>query len=222
MSSETSIPYIPASTSTSITGNEMQKIIGREFLKMMKKDFTDIALKARPALRLADFTKKCKDKKLKAFSSYKSLKEVLKKYDIDSNGMDTIPLFSLQTHEIKDFNKHFEHYVKNILFRIKHYGLLVLDNLKSMCNEYVSTILYTVLHIAGNDTGEISQASEVPVTIEFNKKALNKESEEYKLLCNGVKKILNVVVSLLKDKTCAEDDSPSKKKARIEEYCSKK
>ena len=71
--------------------------------------------------------------------------------------------------------------------------------------------------------GEISQASEVPVTIEFNKKALNKESEEYQTLRNdGVKKVLGVVVGLLKDRTCAEDDSPSKKKARIEEYRSKK
>ena len=70
--------------------------------------------------------------------------------------------------------------------------------------------------------GEISQASEVPVTIEFNKKALNKESEEYQTLRNGVKKVLGVVVGLLKDRACAKDDSPSKKKSRIEEYRSKK
>ena len=70
--------------------------------------------------------------------------------------------------------------------------------------------------------GEISQVSEVPVTIEFNKKALNKESEEYQTLRNGVRKVLGVVVGLLKDRACAEDDSPSKKKARIEEYRLKK
>src|SRR4051812_23193337 len=35
----------------------------------------------------------------------------------------------------------------NILFRIKHYRSLVLDSLKSMRNEYVSTILHTSLHI---------------------------------------------------------------------------
>ena len=69
---------------------------------------------------------------------------------------------------------------------------------------------------------EISQASEVPVIIEFNKKALNKEFKECKLLCNGMKKVLGVVVGLLKDRACAEDDSLSKKKARIEEYRSKK
>lgn len=42
--------------------------------------------------------------------------------------------------------------------------------------------------------GEISQASEVPVTIEFNKKALDKDSEEYQTLRSGVKKVLGVVV----------------------------
>ena len=48
------------------------------------------------------------------------------------------------------------------------------------------------------------------------------ESVEYQTLRNGVKKVLGVVVGLLKDRACAEDDSPSKKKARIEEYRSKK
>lgn len=67
---------------------------------------------------------------------------------------DTIPLFSLQTHEIKDSNKHFEHCVENILFRMKHYGSLVLDSLESMRYEYISTILHTALHIAEDDTGK--------------------------------------------------------------------
>ena len=107
-----------------------------------------------PATRLVKFAKECKVKKLKAFSSYKSLKEVLKKYGINSNGTDTIPLFSLQTYEIKDFDKHFEHYVKNILFRMKHYRSLVVDSLESMRNEYVLTILHTALHIVGNVTNK--------------------------------------------------------------------
>jgi hypothetical protein len=51
---------------------------------------------------------------------------------------------------------------------------------------------------------------------------LDKESAEYQTLRNGVKKVLGVVVDLLKDRACAEDDSPSKKKARIEEYRLKK
>src|SRR2546421_8264009 len=36
------------------------------------------------------------------------LSEVLTKYGIDSNGTDTIPLFSLQTHEIQGTNEHLE------------------------------------------------------------------------------------------------------------------
>ncbi|RGB40686.1 hypothetical protein C1646_753026 [Rhizophagus diaphanus] len=50
-----------------------EKIAGRDFLKMTKQDFKDINMKAEPALRLVDFAKDCKDKKLKAFLSYRSL-----------------------------------------------------------------------------------------------------------------------------------------------------
>ena len=131
-----------------------EKINGRDFLNMTKQDFRGYGMKGGPATRLADFAKECKEKKLKAFSSYRSLKEVLKKYGIDSNGTDTIPLFSLQTHKIQDSNKHFEHCVENILFRMKHYGSLVVDSLESMRNEYVSTILHTALHIAGDVTNK--------------------------------------------------------------------
>jgi hypothetical protein len=77
---------------------------------------------------------------------------VLIRYGLESEGTDKIPLFSLQTYEIKDSDKHFEHCVENILFRMKHYGSLVIDSLESMRNEYVSTILHTSLHIAGDLT----------------------------------------------------------------------
>jgi len=49
-------------------------------------------------------------------------------------------------------NKHFEHCIAKILVRLKNYGTLVLDSLESMRNEYVSTILHTALHIAGDAT----------------------------------------------------------------------
>src|ERR1044072_4576178 len=157
--SETSTPYTPASTSTTVAGNETvsfadeikkyktkelidflrkeedlelepedydiiekERINGRAFLNITEEKLRSYGMKGGPASNIAVFAKECKDKKLKAFSSYRSLKEVLKKYGIDSNGTDTIPLFSLQTHEIKDSNKHFEHCVENILFRMKHYG----------------------------------------------------------------------------------------------------
>ncbi|GBC40233.2 hypothetical protein GLOIN_2v1587390 [Rhizophagus irregularis DAOM 181602=DAOM 197198] len=69
---------------------------------------------------------------------------------------------------------------------------------------------------------KISQGSKLPFSIEFSEDALVKESVEYQTLRNGVKKVLGVVVGLLKDRACAEDDSLSKKKASIEEYRSKK
>ena len=52
-------------------------------------------MKIGPATRFVKFAKECKDKKLKVFLMYRSLKEVLAEYGIKSNGTDAIPLFSL-------------------------------------------------------------------------------------------------------------------------------
>ena len=62
---------------------------------------------------------------------------MLAKYGIGSNGTDTIPLFSLQSHEIQDYNMYFEHCLAEILVRLKNYGSLVVDSLEAMRNEYV-------------------------------------------------------------------------------------
>ena len=70
-----------------------REIVGRAFLKMDKQDFRDSGFEIGTAVVLADFAKESKDKKLRAFSSYKSLKEVLKKYGIDGNGIGTIRQF---------------------------------------------------------------------------------------------------------------------------------
>ncbi|GBB95252.1 hypothetical protein RclHR1_02500001 [Rhizophagus clarus] len=129
---------------------EKEEVNGHDFFKTNKEDFCSIGLALGPATRLADFAKECKEKKLRAFFLYKSLKEVLAIYGISSDGMETIPLFSPQTHEVQDSNKYFKHCIENILFRMKNYGSLVLDNLEFMRNEYVLTILHTALHIAGD------------------------------------------------------------------------
>src|SRR5205814_10574873 len=129
--SETSTPYTPASTSTTVAGNETvsladeikkyktealieylrkeedlglddddleifrkRKIAGRAFLKMDKQDFRDSGFEIGTAVVLADFAKESKDKKLRSFSSYLSLSEVLAEYGFDSDGIDSIPLFS--------------------------------------------------------------------------------------------------------------------------------
>ena len=68
--------------------------------------------------------------------------------------------------------------------------------------------------------GAISRGSEAPYTIEFNKKALDKNSEEYHSLCTGVRNVLGVIVGLLKDRACS-DEAPDRKRAKIEGYRSK-
>ena len=103
---------------------------------------------------LADFAKELGKRKLKAFSSYKSLREVLIRYGLESEGTDKIPLFSLQTYEIKDSDKHFEHCMAEILVRLKNYGTLVVDSLEAMRNEYVVAILHTAINITRDSTGE--------------------------------------------------------------------
>ncbi|GES82894.1 hypothetical protein GLOIN_2v1587390 [Rhizophagus clarus] len=127
-----------------------QKIDGQVFLDMSKDDFMQAGLEMGPAMKLAKEIQTLKEKPKRVFFSYKSLKEVLAKYGIDSDSTETIPLFLPETHEVQDSNKHFEHCIENILFRMKNYGSLVLDSLESMRNEYVSTILHTALHIAGD------------------------------------------------------------------------
>ncbi len=131
---------------------EKEEISGCDFLKTTKQDFQEYGLKGGPATRLANFAKECKEKKRRAFSTYHSLKEVLAKYGIDSNGTEAIPLFSLKPNEIQDDDKHFKHCMDDILFRMENYGTLHPDSLESMRNEYVSTILHTSVHIAGDST----------------------------------------------------------------------
>src|SRR5436309_1046382 len=69
---------------TAIKILEKKEITGRDFLKLTEEKFCSAGLGLGPLTRLADFTKECKDKKLRAFLTYRSLKEVLEKYDLAS------------------------------------------------------------------------------------------------------------------------------------------
>jgi hypothetical protein len=69
--------------------------------------------------------------------------------------------------------------------------------------------------------GVILKGSKLPHTIEFTDDALKENSEEYHTLCKGVKKVLGVIVGLLNDRACVEDE-PDRKRAKIEKYRSKK
>ena len=124
------------------------------FIDMSKEDFMQAGLEMGPAMKFAKKAKTLKEKLKRSFSSYCSLKKVLAKYGIDSNGTDTIPIFSLQTHEIQDSNKHFEHCMVEILVRLKNYGSLVFDSLEAMRNEYVVAILHTAINITRDATGK--------------------------------------------------------------------
>ena len=82
------------------------------------------------------------------------MKEVLIRYDLESEGTDKIPLFSLQTYEIQESDKHFEHCMTEILVRLKNYSTLVVDSLEAMRNKYVVAILHTTINITRDSTGE--------------------------------------------------------------------
>src|SRR3954470_15137848 len=99
-----------------------EKIDGPSFLDMTEEKFKQAGLKMNSAMKLTKEAKALKEKPKRAFSSYKSLSEVLVRYNIDSNSTNSIPLFTLQTHEIQDFDKHFEHCMAEILVRLKNYG----------------------------------------------------------------------------------------------------
>ncbi|PKY40741.1 hypothetical protein RhiirA4_539063 [Rhizophagus irregularis] len=123
-----------------------RKIMGRDFLKLTEEKFMQDGLERGPATRLADFAKECKEKKLRSFSSYLSLSEVLAEYGYDSDGIDSIPLFSPPTYEIQDDNKIFKRCMEEVLGRLRTYGTLQPDSLEAMRNEYVVALLHHGLH----------------------------------------------------------------------------
>ncbi len=70
-----------------------EEINGLSFLDLTREDFEHYGFKGGSATLLAKEVQTFKEKPKRPFSSYKSLNEVLAKYGIDSNGIDTIPLF---------------------------------------------------------------------------------------------------------------------------------
>ena len=128
-----------------------EKITGFEFLETTKQDFRNYGFKEGPATRLVKFIEELKETKLRAFSSYVSLKEVLQKYNLNSDGIGSIPLFELPTSKIKE-DEHYDHCIAEILVRIRSYGTLQADSLEAMRNEYVVAILHTALHIVMDKT----------------------------------------------------------------------
>ena len=71
-----------------------EKITGLSFLDMTEEKLRSYGFKGGPATLLAKEAKTLKEKLKRAFSSYRSLSEVLAKYDINSDSITSIPQFA--------------------------------------------------------------------------------------------------------------------------------
>ncbi|RGB25207.1 hypothetical protein C1646_772072 [Rhizophagus diaphanus] len=90
---------------TAIKILEKEKLNGRNFFDITKKKYIQDGLVRGSAMRLIKFAKKCKKKKKRAFLTYRSLKEVLAKYSIDSNNIGTIRQFLPNLVQYESFYK---------------------------------------------------------------------------------------------------------------------
>jgi len=70
-----------------------EEITGLSFLDMTEEKLRSYGFKGGPATLLAKEAKTLKEKPKRAFSTYRSLKEVLAKYNIGGNGIGTIRQF---------------------------------------------------------------------------------------------------------------------------------
>ena len=100
--------------------------------------------------RLVKFAKKCKAKKLRSFSSYKTkadLKKVLQEdYKILSGDITLIPQFKPLTCPDDENSPEFKLCIDDILYRIRNMGPVV-DSNETICCEYISIILYIALSL---------------------------------------------------------------------------
>jgi hypothetical protein len=95
---------------------EKEEINGRAFLKLTEEKLCAVGLGLGPATILVDFAKECREKKLRALSSYKTkkdLSEVLQKYGIYGNGIKAISQFppSKYTFATQKYHMHTNHFV---------------------------------------------------------------------------------------------------------------
>ncbi|GBB86377.1 hypothetical protein RclHR1_12800009 [Rhizophagus clarus] len=131
-----------------------EEITGQNFLDITEEKFRSYGLKGGPAMRLAKEVQTLKEKPKRAFFSYLSLSEVLAKYGLNSDGIDSIPLFSPPTYEIQNDNKVFKRCMEEILGRLRSYGILQPDSLEAMRNKYVIALLHASIHIVMDITNK--------------------------------------------------------------------
>ncbi|EXX60823.1 hypothetical protein RhiirA1_483583 [Rhizophagus irregularis] len=152
--SETSTPYTPASTSTTVAGNETEnlglnkpaikileneEVNGLDFFDLIQKELERHGMKLGLAKRLVKFAKECKDKKLRAFSTYKTkkdLRKVLRKYEINSSKITKIPPFEPKPVEIDNKDEELEQCITEIKRRMGIISSATSRN-EAMCCKYI-------------------------------------------------------------------------------------
>ncbi|GBC05180.1 hypothetical protein RclHR1_06080009 [Rhizophagus clarus] len=163
-----------------------QEVDGQIFLELTKEKLlaSPYNFPGEPAIKLAKEIKALKKKPNCAFSSYLSLSEVLAEYGYDSDGIDSILLFSLPTYEIQDDNKVFKRCMKEILGRLRFYGILQPDSLEAIRNEYVMALLHASIHIIMDITNkELSIKPQYGIVGEESRDQVNAIKEAEELIC---------------------------------------
>ncbi|PKK58988.1 hypothetical protein RhiirC2_795471 [Rhizophagus irregularis] len=124
-----------------------EEITGLSFLDMTEEKLRSYGFKGGPATLLAKEAKTLKEKLKRAFSSYRSLKEVLAKYGIDGNGIGTIRRFPPATYKLEDDDEELVQCIKEIKHRLGNMGTMLADSNEAMRCEYISAILHASLYI---------------------------------------------------------------------------
>src|SRR4051794_39999770 len=114
-----------------------QKIDGLSFFRVTEKKYLDYGLKGGPIIKLLDFAKECKTKKLKAFSSYKcteDLEKVFSRYGVPDT--KNFPTFIPQSVKIDDNDEELELCIKVIKNKMRTIGTAAISNEAVRC-EYI-------------------------------------------------------------------------------------
>ena len=128
---------------------EKEKITGRDFLNITKEKLRSYGMAGGPSSRFADFAKELGKRKLRAYSSYRSmkdLKEVLGKYGVNSNDIQMIPQFMPEPVRIDDNDEELKQCITDIKRRIRIMGSITGSNEAARC-EYIVSILYAFIFI---------------------------------------------------------------------------
>ncbi|CAH1767825.1 10263_t:CDS:2 [Entrophospora sp. SA101] len=147
-------------------------ISGRIFSDITGDEFRSMGLPFGAAKILADFTETLKTQKLKAYSSYKTgkdLKDVLKEHGIVGTGIGDIPQFTPERYKIDENDEILELCMTLIKTKLPILEtLLADDNERERC-EYVESVLDSAIHIVRRITGKkVTRHPQMEVTGEDN------------------------------------------------------